>query len=761
MKVLFTTFLFLQTALVSLFAQGSRMGEWRVHLPYTSCKSLTVTQDDKLFVASDYGIFSYDIRNNNMEKLSTVNGFAGVDASVINHDPETNKTWIGYSNTKIDVIQKNRIRTLNDIFNSTLQGDRAIYDISFYKRRAYVSTGLGIVVYDQDKYEVVENYLDLGLTGNSNTVPIYASTVLGDTLFAVAGNKVMYGILSPSINLSDFSNWSILTLSSQSRAIVAFGGKLYAELDSVVQVWDGQGWQVLYGSEFGSLQSLRVHNQHLVITCDRLITVIRPDNSKHEMRKNGSFYGLVDKQNNFWHTTGSYGLVNLRPDSTERYFFPNGPSTITSFDMINYNGALWVTAGGHNFEFVHTYNFEGYNVFSDNRWTRNPYIASDLVRIHDFTNMAKHPSQNRLFIGTHGKGVIEFEGDRPVNVFKEHNSSLTYFDNRANDSMYYTTGIAFDKAENLWVTNYAMDSALHVFTKERVWKGIRLPTVYTGELLVDNNNYKWMITPNPNFSNAALCVFDDNNTPLEDRDDRSKLLNSQNLNLPTNLIRCFTLTVNNEIWLGTDAGLLVIRNPRNVFGDFPGQSFGADRIIVEQGGTGAYLLGSEVIYALKKDGGGRIWAGTNTGAWLIDKNGTDIIRHYNAQNSPLPSDNVYKIGIDEITGEVFFGTDKGLFSVKEDATKPADLMGNLKIYPNPVRPNFSGDISIEGLAFDARVKITDVNGHLVYETISNGGKAIWNGLSLSGQRPVTGVYLVFAMDAKGEQTAMGKILFVR
>jgi hypothetical protein len=127
----------------------------------------------------------------------------------------------------------------------------------------------------------------------------------------------------------------------------------------------------------------------------------------------------------------------------------------------------------------------------------------------------------------------------------------------------------------------------------------------------------------------------------------------------------------------------------------------------------------------------------------------------------LPSDNVYKIGIDQQSGEVFFGTDKGLFSVKEDATSPAGVMDKLKIYPNPVRPDFSGDISIEGLAFDSRVKITDITGRLVYQTVSNGGKAVWNGFTLKGERPMTGVYLVFAIDGSGQETAMGKILFVR
>ena len=752
----------LNAASHTLFAQqGIGLGQWRVHLPYKNC-FYVAESEDRIYASSEFGFFAYDKEEHALERLSTVNGFSDVDATVIEHDPQTQKTWIAYNSTRIDVVYKRRITPLDDIFRSTLAGDKSINHIYFHNRRAYIATGIGIVVYDQDRMEVVENYLDLGQLGNSNTVPIYATAVLGDTLFAAAGNKIIFGLMRPQINLADFNNWSVLTTAESCRFLAAFRGKLYTEIDEAVVTYDGNTFNTLYeANTFGSIQSLKVHNGYLAITLDNLIALFKPDGTVHPMLKNGSRQALVDHNNRIWHTTRIYGLLQIQPDSSEFFYEPNGPNTATSFKMLNYNNAFWVTAGGHNFEYVHTYNYRGYNRFVNNTWHPNPYFFTTLARIHDFTGMAKHPNKNKLYIATHGKGVVEFEGDEPVNVFKQHNSSIQFFDNLAGDSLYYTTGIAFDLNENLWVTNYNTDSALHVLTPEGVWKAFRLPTIYTGELLVDANNRKWMITPNPNFSNAALCVFDDNGTPLNDEDDRSILLNTQNAELPTNLVRCMIMNPNNEIWLGTDAGLVVIRNPSNVFRDNPGLPFRAERIIIEQEGVGGYLLGSEVIYAMHQDGAGRIWVGTNKGAWLIARNGREILKHYNEQNSPLPSDNVYSVGVDEITGEVFFGTDKGLFSVKGDATAPVAEMEKLKIFPNPVRPDFNGDVAIEGLALDARVKITDINGNVVYETISNGGRATWNCKTFSGKRPATGVYLVFAIDALGEKSAMGKLLFVR
>jgi hypothetical protein len=121
---------------------------------------------------------------------------------------------------------------------------------------------------------------------------------------------------------------------------------------------------------------------------------------------------------------------------------------------------------------------------------------------------------------------------------------------------------------------------------------------------------------------------------------------------------------------------------------------------------------------------------------------------------------VLSIGIDEQSGEVFFGTDKGLISFRGDATAPKESLQELKIFPNPVREDYYGEISIEGLTLDARVKITDITGAIVYETISNGGRAVWDGKKFNGQRPATGVYLVFAINSDGTESTMGKLLII-
>jgi len=740
--------------------RGVRLGDWRVHLPYERCHHLTENQD-KIFAASTFGFFSYNKNDGSLERLSSINGFAEGEVSVMEYDPQTDKVWIAYANSKIDVVRKQKITPLNDLFRSTTPGNKTIYHINFANRLAYISTGIGIVVYDQDRMEVRENYLNLQVVAGNNSPAIYATCILRDTLYAATGNGIIYGRISPQINLADFSNWQLLDTSKGSYHLCAFDGKLIAEKDSLLQQWDGSAWSLYFATPVGQVNSVRVHRDKLIVSMDNLVEVREKNNSVHRMQKNGTLMGLVSADEYFWYVTSIDGLVRVNKDSSEFFYRPNGPNTATSFRMQSHNGGFWVTAGSFSPEFIHTYNFSGYNIFKNNEWIRNPYFFTTLRRVHDQTAIAKHPFENKLYVGTHGKGVIEFTGDEPTNWFNRSNSSLQYFDNGAGDSLYYCSGMAFDTEGNLWVSNYGVDSSLHVYTKDKQWKAFRLPTTYAGEMVIDAAQNKWIVMPRPNLSNGALCVFNDNKTPLISEDDTSIILTTQNADLPTNLVRCLALMPNNELWVGTDAGLVVFRNPSNAFGLRSNNPLRAERIIIEQDGVGGFLLGAEVIYSITVDGGGRRWIGTNKGAWLIGKNGQEILANFNKDNSPLPTDNVLTIGVDENSGEVFFGTDKGLFSFKGDASKAESTLQKLKIFPNPVRETFDGDVAIDGLTQDARVKITDINGLVVYETVSNGGRATWNCRTFSGVRPATGVYLVFAIRSDGQESIVGKILFVK
>ena len=98
---------------------------------------------------------------------------------------------------------------------------------------------------------------------------------------------------------------------------------------------------------------------------------------------------------------------------------------------------------------------------------------------------------------------------------------------------------------------------------------------------------------------------------------------------------------------------------------------------------------------------------------------------------------------------------------RSNASEQVNTFDKVYAFPNPVRPNYSGVITIAGLMDNSVVKITDIAGNIVYETRSNGGLATWDGKNRNGQRVATGVYLIFCSDSKGEKAAVTKLLFVK
>jgi hypothetical protein len=145
----------------------------------------------------------------------------------------------------------------------------------------------------------------------------------------------------------------------------------------------------------------------------------------------------------------------------------------------------------------------------------------------------------------------------------------------------------------------------------------------------------------------------------------------------------------------------------------------------------------------------------------LSDDGLEQVHHFTKENSPLFSNKIIDITINNINGEIFIGTDKGLISYRSDATIGEKKQGETYVFPNPVRETYTGNIAINKLINNAFVKITDINGNLIYQTIANGGQANWDGLNFNNEKVGTGVYLVFSTDQNGYEKMVSKILFIK
>ncbi|MEM6726572.1 MAG: two-component regulator propeller domain-containing protein, partial [Bacteroidota bacterium] len=356
------------------------------------------------------------------------------------------------------------------------------------------------------------------------------------------------------------------------------------------------------------------------------------------------------------------------------------------------------------------------------------------------------------YFGSFPQGLIEFDGEN-LTHFTETNSGIQI---HATDPFTRrVAGLVFDDANNLWISNFGAPNPIVVYTAEGEWYnfgggfGFSQPT----QVVVDRNNYKWFIGGN---ADKGILVYDSGADIALPNDDLSIVLRTNNSNLVTNDVRCIAVDKDGFVWAGTTSGPLVFECPGQVLeGQCPGR-----RPTAVEGGITDFLLGGETINSIAIDGANRKWFGTNNGLFLLNEQADEEILKFTVDNSPLFSNQIIDIEINEENGEVFIGTNGGMLSYRSDATEGGVIFNDVVAFPNPVRPEYEGPIAIKGLVANADVKITDISGTLIYEGRALGGQAIWDGNDYNGRRAASGVYLVFMTDRDGNQKQVTKILVI-
>ena len=264
-----------------------------------------------------------------------------------------------------------------------------------------------------------------------------------------------------------------------------------------------------------------------------------------------------------------------------------------------------------------------------------------------------------------------------------------------------------------------------------------------------------------NGNNAGVGVYSTNNTISDPSDDTFYCLQSGVGigNLPSNTVYCLAKDLDNNIWIGTNNGIGIVSNCQAPFTSSP--PCDAQIPIVQYDQFAGYLFSGYNVRSIAVDGANRKWVGTDNGVWLLSSDASKIVYQFTQSNSPLPSNIIQSIAIDQVTGEVFIGTQEGLVSFRSTATEGGTSNSNVTIFPDPVPAGYTGTIAINGLVANADVRITDISGNLVYRTTALGGQAVWNGVDYKGHRPQSGVYLVFASSSDGSQTWSGKMVFIQ
>ena len=728
----------------AVFAQGKlpATGQWRNHASYRISGKCEAS-GPYIYVASAGGLFRIDHRNAEIKTLSKLDGFQASGISTMRYAAELKILIIGYENGMIELLKNDQeLSPITGLYTKLIQGDKAITHIAVSGNKAILSTSFGLLVLDLVKEEISDSYTAIGLGGQS--LAVLSTAIAGDSIYAGIATGIIAARFADNVNLNDYNNWKQVFSGKPCANLESFNDSLFFASDSMV---------------------FRLHQGKLAttISAKNQTARIQQYQGKLQVFRGGGIFqisgagitkksvnlladGTVDPDGYYWFCTGVGPAIVKQTETTEIPFEPSGPIGTSLFAMTQSGNLLFTSAGGVSNTFGNAYNPTGFYLFDKIGWSSNP-VSSFNVGLYDYTFVHHNAVTGKSYVATHVNGMLEFKGKDAINRWDESNSTLKP---TPVVNMVRVSGIASDAKGNVWVTNYSSPGAgLHMLNRSGKWFALPTPTTDIGKLAVDQNGYKWI-----QLIAGGVLVVDDNNTPANTLDDRSRTITNKD-GLITNNVTALACDSNGYVWIGTSQGLNVFTNPSEVFNGAT-----ADRLIIRQNGVDGYLLGEESINDICVDGGNRKWFATANGVFLVDANGQNVLLNYRAENSPLPDNRVLCIGQLDETGEVFFGTDKGIVSYRSDASAAGNKFGKVRIFPNPVKPGYSGIITIDGLAEDSEIRITDAAGNLVYLTKANGGTATWNGVRLNGSRPNSGVYFVFAINKDGSETEMGRFVFM-
>ena len=747
---------------------GIPVGTWRAHPAYNDATQ-AISAFGYVCVLSDGALYFFDPSDQGLYTIDKTGGLGDSQIAAIGYCNSEKAVLLVYSNGNIDILYSNfAIYNFTDIKNNST-GSVTVNELKIDGNIAYISTNIGLVVFDIRRREIKNTY--------RFDSPVNTSVIFGDSLYCGTDNGIYSGHLSS--NLLDKTNWNLFD-NMKVRDLFVFDGQFSGRsFDNRIFTNNKANAQVT--DIRTNVDGFSFTGNQLVLIQDTVVSVYDTYDNYTEYTFNQHVNDVIIDGTDWWVCQGYYGLCRYKSNDgilvcTSANIKPNSPRR-NWFHSVSWpqQGKLLVVGGCHNYSGI---TYPGTVIIYENdRWTSldEDITSKTGLEYKNLTEAAQDPlDPDHIFVGSTGQGLYEFQSGKFKKLHTWNNSGLTSI---LNDNLFYknnyvrVSALQYDSDGNLWMANNETDTILKVLEPDGNWFGLYynkmagLPTYK--QLRFDNKGRLW-INSSRGVKPGLFCI-DFNGTLKDNSDDVIKYsgniwINQDGTSEEIYDVYFYDFDLDGQMWIGTNRGIFVLRDPDSFISD-SNPVFERIKIARDDfSGLADYLFSGVMTTAIYIDQGNRKWIGTlDQGIFLLSADGTKTLEHFTSSNSPLPSDNILSITEDGQNGSLFFGTSLGMVEYGGQARDPEESLSesNILVYPNPVKPDFDGYVTVTGLTESSTIRILGNSGRLVYVGTSNGGSYSWNLTDINGNPVPSGIYHAIITNQENNKSESVSITVIR
>ena len=744
---------------------AQEIGEWQVYPSYCiSTHNLAV--GSKVYSLTNGNLMAYDTEDTSVRTYNSLDDLNDIHITHMAYSQNAKRLILVYENGNIDLLDlDDEVINIASLKSSTLS-NKTVNHVFVDGTVAFLATGFGFVTVDMQECVIRETY-QLG-------VAVQAIAVRSGVIYLGTSDGVYY---STNENMHLLSNWKKQSsVGNGYKQMLVFDGQVYALYQEILFRINDNAMgmtQLPTGVKFISLV-----NGGLAYVTPTEVGIYTSSTQSKRIAFDTQWQSLSYASGIYWASEGLAGLKGYKLGETfgeaVGSIRPNSPVRDLFYRM-SYVGDRLLVAGGINTPFP-IYNPVTAMYYEDGQWTNfdEETAAKKYPDLHlwNMTHLVQDPNDASHHFGSgYRTGLYEYRDAKFVNLYNSENSPLRQIVSGGRElglNFVGCTGLQYDEEGNLWMMNQQTDTIVRILTPSGRWHSLYYSEIEGAETpddyLFTTSGVKFLISRR--VDGRGFFGFHTNGTLNTVRDDKHKLrqiiVNQDGTSYSPDQFYCMVEDFDGRIWCGTQLGLFVINDATTFFNN----DFTFEQIKISRNdGTNLadYLLSGVAVTCIVVDPANRKWIGTNSnGLYLVSADGQELLQHFQAEDSPLLSNNIQCLAIHPTSGLLMIGTDEGLCSYFSDATEAEESLNsdNVIAYPNPVRPDYAGPIVVRGLTMDSEVKILSSTGQLVWNGVSNGGTFTWNGCNKHGRRVSSGVYHVVANTSDGKKAVVSRIIVI-